>query len=389
MPARRCCPDSPRRRNSCSSYSSLSRSLSRGPQHSRCVREAPFRPRPSIATGSSSAGRARNPYNHRLRLWIAWARDGTIRSRGLQPEMRASGLHPSRLSRSRLGVSPFHPRIMTASACGRLRAEHHLSTDSRPGRMLLTSLWCGLKTPSVGFSDARLFRAVPQPCPAPLWLTFVATFSLGWAAAMGTGQALRGRVEWGACRWGVGVRLRSRAAQSRAGCRAGCGDRHHRRAARRLGGGARGRHRRQRRRHDRTAGTRNHHAPGCPDPGLSEQPAAQCPARRHPRDRRKRPDRAVRLSAARHRQRQPDRAIPGYSRPRTPSRRRRHPRQLSTNTQGASRGAVRGTDRHPDAVQRLPDRQPHPAGRRPGLRRARNPAHDRADRRCSMPRPPT
>ena len=36
-------------------------------------------------------------------------------------------------------------------------------------------------------------------------------------------------------------------------------------------------------------------------------------------------------------------------------------------------------DRHPDAVQRLPDVQSHPAGRRPGVRGARNPALDRAD----------
>ena len=37
-------------------------------------------------------------------------------------------------------------------------------------------------------------------------------------------------------------------------------------------------------------------------------------------------------------------------------------------------------DRHPDAVQRLPDRQPHAPGRGPGVRRARDAAHDRADR---------
>ena len=50
--------------------------------------------------------------------------------------------------------------------------------------------------------------------------------------------------------------------------------------------------------------------------------------------------------------------------------------------QHAGNAAVtdRRRDRHADAVQRLPDRQPHAAGGRPGVRRARDAAHDRADR---------
>ncbi len=86
-------------------------------------------------------------------------------------------------------------------------------------------------------------------------------------------------------------------------------------------------------------------------------------------------DGAVGLSPARERDGEPDRTVSGHA---DQGADRRRPRLYSDH--GRRRSAELRSDRHADAVQRLPDRKPHAPGRGPGVLRARDAAHDRADR---------
>ena len=86
--------------------------------------------------------------------------------------------------------------------------------------------------------------------------------------------------------------------------------------------------------------------------------------------------RAGRLSAAHQRHVKPGRAVPGQ-----PDQGREHARDrcaLQSDQRRHCRILLR-SDHHPDAVQRLSDRKPHPPGRGAGILRPRNPAHDRAE----------
>ena len=112
-------------------------------------------------------------------------------------------------------------------------------------------------------------------------------------------------------------------------------------------------------------------------PGLPEQPDAQCPARRTAGAGRSRAAGAVGLSAARRAdglRRQPvsvdDLEI-----------RFDHARRPGLHRGARGLHAARGRrDRNANAVQRLPDRQPHPAGGVAGVVRPRHARRDRADR---------
>ncbi len=120
------------------------------------------------------------------------------------------------------------------------------------------------------------------------------------------------------------------------------------------------------------------HAEVGADPGLPEQSAAQRPARRGARHRRNRAAGAVGLSPAR----QPHRHSPASSiwTSHHQDHRCDRCRHATTRLRRQRRRAELRRHRHADAVQRLPDRQPHPAGRAAGVRRARDAAADRAER---------
>ena len=118
------------------------------------------------------------------------------------------------------------------------------------------------------------------------------------------------------------------------------------------------------------------HDRGRSRPRLSKQSPAQCSALCHSRHRRKRSNRARRLSPTHQRHVQPDRAVPGYSD--EGGNHRRGSRRLQPEPRRHCGVFVR-VDHHPNAVQRFPNRQSHPSGRRTGILRSRGAADHGAE----------
>ena len=122
------------------------------------------------------------------------------------------------------------------------------------------------------------------------------------------------------------------------------------------------------------------HASGRARPSLREQPHPQCSARRTAGHRRRCADCSVRISADREGddRRRFERPVPDHQdRARGGSRDAERPAPLSRKLEDL-RKPILQRHRHADPLQRLSDREPNPASGKPGLRRARDVAPDRA-----------